>query len=192
MVAGVIIGSNEVCAGSTGNVYSVAPIANALEYVWTLPDGSVVPTNSNTITFDYNVSATSGLLTVEGKNDCGNGIPSVLPITVIAPPVLSSSLTDEVCSNTTFNYTPTSSSAVNYNWVRNFVPGISPATSLGSNAINEVLTNTTNSPVIVTYTYTLETLEGCTNTASQDVQVIGSAVVTPPEPNCNPVGASIW
>jgi hypothetical protein len=86
---GTITGTATVCAGTTGVSYSVAPVLNAVAYVWTLPPGA---SNSNgnmtsTITVDFASNATSGAITVNGNNLCGNGNPSpAFNVTVNALP----------------------------------------------------------------------------------------------------------
>jgi hypothetical protein len=73
--AGTIIGSPSVCIGSTGELYSVIPIANATGYVWTVPAGASIASgiNTNSITVDFGQLAVSGNITVMGTNSCGNG-----------------------------------------------------------------------------------------------------------------------
>ena len=73
--AGTITGQASVCAGTSGVIYSVAPIANATGYVWTVPAGATIMGGSNTssITVDFGAGASSGNVTVYGTNNCGNG-----------------------------------------------------------------------------------------------------------------------
>jgi hypothetical protein len=85
--AGSITGTSIVCAGATAIAYYVAPVTNAVAYVWTLPPGAAVPSgsnpNSNTITVNYGATSTSGNITVYGNNICGNGTVSPpFPVTV--------------------------------------------------------------------------------------------------------------
>lgn len=77
-----IIGSNSICKGST-QTYTVPSIANAISYVWTLPNGATGNSTSNSIAVNYGTSAISGNITVKGMNDCGDGVTSALPINVI-------------------------------------------------------------------------------------------------------------
>ena len=95
-----------------------------------------------------------------------------MAITILAPPVLSSSLTATVCSGTAINYTGQSlDSSTTFSWSRASVPGISNASaSSTTGVINETLVNTTNAPVDVYYDYTL-TLNGCSNTQRVTVRV---------------------
>ena len=87
--AGTITGTSAVCGGATGIAYSVAPVTNALTYVWTLPAGATIASGSgtNSITVDYAANASSGNITVYGNNLCGNGTTSpVFPVTVTPLP----------------------------------------------------------------------------------------------------------
>jgi hypothetical protein len=86
--------------------------------------------------------------------------------------MLNSGLTiSDICSKETVNYTATSAtSGTTFSWTRTAISGISEAASSGSDEIiNETLTNTTNSPIPVTYVFTL-IADGCPN--KQSVTVI--------------------
>ncbi|MFH1297456.1 MAG: T9SS type A sorting domain-containing protein [Bacteroidota bacterium] len=76
--AGTITGTASVCQGDMGVSYSVATIANATGYAWTLPTGATIATGSNTknITVNFSASATSGVINVHGTNACGSGANS--------------------------------------------------------------------------------------------------------------------
>lgn len=76
--AGSITGTGTVCAGAQGVAYSVAAVANAIAYVWTLPAGATIATgaNTNTITVNFGGTTPSGNITVYGNNACGNGTVS--------------------------------------------------------------------------------------------------------------------
>lgn len=102
-----------------------------------------------------------------------NGIASA-PVTFIPFPILTTTLVPGgVCSNTTFSYTATSPvSGATFAWTRPAVAGISNAaiTSSQTSNPNEVLINTTASPINVNYIYTI-TANGCSNTQSVSVTV---------------------
>jgi len=87
-VAGTISGAATVCAGATNVPYYVAPIPNALSYVWTLPPNASIATGSgtNSITVDFAPNATSGNIFVFGNNLCGNGLSSP-PFAVTVTPL---------------------------------------------------------------------------------------------------------
>jgi hypothetical protein len=85
--AGVIAGQGEVCQGARGVVYTVAPIANATEYLWTTPPGTTIVggAGTNLITVDFGMNAVSGVITVYGSNSCGNGAVSPDFIVTVNP-----------------------------------------------------------------------------------------------------------
>ena len=128
-----------------------------------------------TVTYVYSVSA----------NGCNNPATYNVSVVVNPLPVLTSSLLPaSICSGSTFNYTPTSTTVgVIYGWTRATVVGISNAASSGANDPNEVLVNTTASPLDVTYVYTL-TANGCSNIQNVTVRVnpkpFLSSSLTPP------------
>jgi len=76
--AETITGPSTVQQGQTEVNYSVLSIPNATDYVWTLPPGATMTSgnNTNTILVDFSTSALSGIMSVIGSNECGNGIPS--------------------------------------------------------------------------------------------------------------------
>jgi len=76
--AGAITGPQAVCQGANGVSYSVAPIANATTYTWTVPAGVTIVSGgtTNSIVVDFGMNAVTGNFTVYGSNSCGNGTPS--------------------------------------------------------------------------------------------------------------------
>ena len=176
----VISGDQTVCAGTSNNVYRATSVANAISYVWTLPNGSVRYTSSPAISIDFSPSATSGFLKVKGINSCGDStISDNFSITIIAPPTLTSSLTSTICSGTEFRYNPISAdNSTTFSWTRDERAGISNLSNFGSGSINETLVNTTSLPINVLYKYTILTSGGC-----QNIQYI--TVTVNPTPNLN-------
>ncbi|WP_074780397.1 HYR domain-containing protein [Draconibacterium orientale] len=105
---------------------------------------------------------------------CTNTQDVVVMVTP-APSLTSTLNPDGVCSESLFSYTPTSDvSETTFPWTRAAVAGISNPAASGTGDINEVLVNTTDNPVAVTYEYTL-TSNDCVNPATYPVVV----VVTP-------------
>lgn len=86
---GAITGPTAVCKGSTAVTYSVAPIANATSYVWTVPAGVTIVSggNTNSIIVDFTNLSVSGNITVHGNNTCGDGSTEMLSVTVNDVPV---------------------------------------------------------------------------------------------------------
>jgi len=94
--AGSVSGPAVTAQGHSGIAYSVAAIANATGYNWTLPSGAGIASgaNTNSITVDFSGSAVSGNITVNGTNTCGNGTTSPpLAVTVIPSTYSSGSVT---------------------------------------------------------------------------------------------------
>ena len=103
-----------------------------------------------------------------------NGIASDPTPFVDSIPSMTSSLTPPaVCTGTAFTYTPASSApGATFTWTRPAVTGISNAaiTTAQTANPNEVLINTTNNPITVTYAYVL-TGYGCNNDINVKVVV---------------------
>jgi len=75
---GLVSGSGSVCAGSIGVEYSVQPVMHASSYEWSLPAGATIVSGAGTatITVDFDLTASSGIIKVNGVNDCGTGLSS--------------------------------------------------------------------------------------------------------------------
>ncbi len=71
--AGLIAGNLSVCQNNQNETYTVPLIANSTSYIWTLLNGKVDTTNSNSITFNYDTASFSGNIKVKGANSCGFG-----------------------------------------------------------------------------------------------------------------------
>src|SRR5690606_21791787 len=101
----------------------------------------------------------------------GQVISDPARLTVNPLPSLTSAGSLTVNSGENFNYHPTSSvPGTSFTWTRAAVNGISNPAVSGSGSINESLENTSNSPKVVTYVYTL-TANGCTKTQNVLVTV---------------------
>ncbi len=92
--AGPISGATVLYPGQYGLVYNTSQIANATNYIWTIPPG-FVSTSSNTLTStEISLNGPNaggcGQIKVYGKNACGNGPES--SITVCVPGITTGSL----------------------------------------------------------------------------------------------------
>jgi gliding motility-associated-like protein len=174
-----------ICSGST---FSYIPQSSTLNssFAWTRavvagisntagggngnPNEVLVNTQSTpvNVTYVYTVSA----------NSCTNPTTYSVVVSVNPVPVFTSSLAPPaLCSGTTFSYVPTSSVAgASYTWTRAAVSGISNTSGSGVNNPNEILTNTTTSPVNVKYIFT-SFINGCANSINDTVVV--SVIPTP-------------
>jgi hypothetical protein len=141
--AGTITGTASVCAGANGVAYSVAPIQNAISYVWTLPPYATIASGMGTlsITVNYGTNATSGNIFVSGNNLCGNGTTSPpFAVSVNPLPAAAGNITGpaSVCQGATgVAYTvPAITGATGYTWT---VPA--GATIVGGTNTNSVTVN---------------------------------------------------
>ncbi|MBA2611732.1 MAG: T9SS type A sorting domain-containing protein [Bacteroidetes bacterium] len=109
-----------------------------------------------------------------------NGISSN-PVTFIPFPIMNSTLAPAgICSNNLFTYTPSSAViGASFTWTRPTVAGISNAaiTSAQSSNPNEILINTTATPINVIYNYTT-TANGCNGVQQVTVTVNPNPLVT--------------
>jgi gliding motility-associated-like protein len=103
---------------------------------------------------------------------CANPSPFSVVVTVYPTPVLTSTLTPPaMCSGSAFMYTPTSGTpGAIFNWTRDVVSGISNIAGNGAGGPNEILTNTSTAPVVVTYVYTVSA-NGCTSATTYSVEL---------------------
>jgi hypothetical protein len=145
------LGNTTVCQGQSSVTYTVSTITNATSYIWTLPSGATGTSATNSISVDFGISATSGNISVKGNNSCGDGVVSMLPITVNVTP------------NTPFitqSGNILHSDALNGNqWYNQ----------------NGILTGETNQDLTVTSNgdyYNIVTLNGCSSDTSNIVNVI--------------------
>ena len=96
---GVITGPTTVCAGLTGQVYSVVAVANATSYTWTVPAGAFIANGlgTNSITVNYDADAVSGDITVNDAGAClsSGGTPQSLAVSVTQKPDAAGPITGE-------------------------------------------------------------------------------------------------
>jgi hypothetical protein len=83
--AGAISGLHPVCQPTDSVLYTVQPIFNATSYIWSFPSGIIGTSDSNYIWVNYTDTALSGVITVKGHNEYGDGLASSLNITVYSP-----------------------------------------------------------------------------------------------------------
>jgi len=115
---GTITGQSSVCKNTSGVIYTVAPIAGATGYNWSVPAGVSIISggNTNTITVNFSVSAVSGNITVTGTNSCGVGSASSLAVTVNALPAPTVGGPVSMCQGTVGNVYTTEAGMTNYVW----------------------------------------------------------------------------
>lgn len=176
----VITGTKSICSGNTTPIsISFGPV-NTGPFDYRINGGAVVTNTNNPEIITVNPATTTTYTVTSLSNanctaDAADMSGSVT-ITVNPLPDLTSSLTETVCSNETFSYTPKFADATTYTWSRATVSGISNAGGTGTSIINEVLINTTSSPVDVVYE--IEMNNGCTATEYLTVTVVPVASFT--------------
>ncbi|MDP1746374.1 MAG: T9SS type A sorting domain-containing protein, partial [Bacteroidota bacterium] len=166
-----------ICTG-TAFTYTPTSLSSGAAFTWARAavtgisnlaatgSGNVNETLTNTTTSPISVT----YVYITTANGCTNAPGQNVVVTVGQVPVLSSSLTPSVCSGTTFTYTATSTTpGVSFSWIRATVSGIAEPGTSGTANVSEILTNTTASPVTVTYAY-ITNASGCAG-GSQNVVV---------------------
>ncbi len=182
--------SSTTCAGTTASFHVTA--SNVHAYNWevstdggstytliTAPGAGPVYSNYTTATlqvanattanngYQYRAVLTPGCGTVTASS-------SAAVLTVNPVPVLTGSTggVSTVCSGIV---TYTASSSVpgsTYAWTRATVPGITQPGTSGTGNVSETLTNTTTSPIAVTYNYVTTSPDNCSNTGENVIITI--------------------
>ena len=111
--------SNNICGGST-QTFSIAAVAGASSYNWTVPAGAVINTGQGTtsISVTFPVGYYSGQIGVSAVSSCGSSSPRLK--NVYLNPVISSPMTGtqyDLCAGGNFTYAiPVVAGATAYNW----------------------------------------------------------------------------
>ncbi len=82
--AGPVTGNNNICGTPSGVPYSIAAVAGATTYTWTVPTGAVIASGQGTtsITVNYTAGSLSGNITVAAGNGVCSSTPTTYAITV--------------------------------------------------------------------------------------------------------------
>jgi hypothetical protein len=172
-----IAGTDSLCVGQTGLVYSINKIKNADTYTWSVPSGATIVYGNNTpaITVDYNPVAVSGDVSVYATNVCGNGDTMIFPITVYPLPDPTLAGADTVCAGNSGSVYATESGKSNYTW------SVSPGNeiSAGGTATSPVATVTWNTPGDQWIRVNYSDVSGCSDTTDTQFSVF---VNSPPAP----------
>jgi large repetitive protein len=183
--AGNITGPGSTCAGSTGNIYSITPVANATGYQWTTPTGWTINSGQNTYSVTVTAGNTNGSLTVTPSNNCGNSNTSSLNVIATQLPVANAG-PDQVIgygSPTVLAGSATGGSG-NYSWHWEPV-----ALLINPNAQNPTTVNLTSS---VQFSLTVtDMVSGCTGNDQVLVTVAGGPLALTVSGDPNPVCAGL-
>ena len=80
---GTITGLISPCSGQAGVVYTIAPVANATSYKWTVPTGGSITTGQGTTSATITFGNNSGSVSVAASNGCGTSGAQTLAVTII-------------------------------------------------------------------------------------------------------------
>lgn len=131
---GTITGSATVCQTSS-QTYSVAPVAGATSYTWTMPSGW---TGSSTTASITATAGSSGNITVTANNSCGSSAAQTFSVTATPVPAQPAAISGgaTLCANAMETYTINPvSGASSYTWtLPSGWSGTSTTTSIAATA----------------------------------------------------------
>ena len=167
---GAISGTNSVCPGVTGQIYSVSSVSGASSYSWSIPNGwnlagSSVTTNSVTLTAGG--SGQNGSISVTASNGCGTSASSSLSVIVYSQPSVNLGSNKSICIGSGVSIGDVLTNGYTYSW--------SPSYSLNNSSSSTVVASPTST---TTYTLTETNSSGCSQTGSITVNVNSLPIVT--------------
>jgi uncharacterized protein (TIGR02145 family) len=157
----VIAGNNNLCTGSTGNVYTTLP--GMSNYSWTVSAGGTITAGGTTsdpsVTVTWN---TPGVETVSVNfndgNNCRASAPTVYLVTVHFLPIPAIAGTNILCAGTTGTVYSTQAGMTNYQWLVSAGGTISS----GGTAFDNTVTVTWNTPGAQSVSVNSQDAFGCT------------------------------
>ena len=164
---GTITGDDNICPG-TDQYYSVAAVSG-VSYFWSVPAGWTITSGQNSNSISTTTGSTGGTVSVTPSNNCGNGISSILEVTVNLLSVDAGS--DQTITNgsSTTLYGNANSGSGNYSWLW------SPIELLENPNIQNPNTLALGSSTIFTLTVT-DQATACYETDQMIVTVTGGAL----------------
>ncbi|PBI92602.1 hypothetical protein BSF41_10860 [Flavobacterium sp. ACN2] len=131
-----------ICAGSTNNTFSVAAVARAVSYTWSVTGtGWSVTAGGNTASATITIGTGAGTVSVTATNACGTSAAQTLNITPTTIPSQPGTITQpsSICAGSTnnaFSITPVSG-ATSYTWS---VTGTGWSVTAGANTASATIT----------------------------------------------------
>ncbi|GAB4093552.1 hypothetical protein GCM10028786_24790 [Flaviaesturariibacter terrae] len=116
---GTISGTATPCSGASGVAYSVAAVANASSYTWTLPAGATIATGDGGNSITVNFGSSGGSIAVSASNSCGSSSPRTLAISLnVAPTISGQPAVQSITygSNASFTVGASGTPAPTYQW----------------------------------------------------------------------------
>jgi gliding motility-associated-like protein len=188
---GTITGSTTLCSGVTGQIYSVADVATATSYSWTLPAGWIITAGDGSGSITVTAGNSGGTISVTASNSCGTSPARTLGVTVNPTPVVTDQTTS-INSGQTFTVTPAGTPAgTTYTWPAPvYTNGVSggAAQPTGVTSISGTLTIPSGSGTAV-YTVTPSTATCSGNSFTVTVTV--TSTCTPVSVTTHPAAASV-
>ena len=146
--ASSISGATSLCAGSTGNGYSVTSVAG-VSYTWSYSGaGATITGSGNAVSLSFSNVATSGILSVTPSNGCGNGPSSTIDITINHVPATPSAIVGNstvAAGTTNVAYSVTAVPDVNYAWTYS---GTGATLTPTANAVNITFASNATSGIL--------------------------------------------
>jgi gliding motility-associated-like protein len=155
---GAISGPEDICQGTTGITYSVAPVADASIYNWTVPTGFSIVSGQGTakiiVDLDPALDATIGDVTVTPENSCGiSSSTSTLEVEVHPLPQADAGSDQQLCGNSA-TLAAVDPTTINADWEGTWevVSGYADIASL--NDPSSSVTNISRGDVVLRWTVT--------------------------------------
>ncbi len=140
---GSINGANIVCQGQNGVTYNIPTITNATSYIWTLPNGVIGSSISNSIAVNYSKTVLSGNIVVKGINACSISDSAFIAITINPLPNAAGTITGlaALCqgqTSVTYKVSPIAN-ATSYIWTL-------PNGAIGTSTVDSIIVNYPSAP----------------------------------------------
>lgn len=188
---GSISGPDKVCPGDIAT-YSIAIVARAIRYNWSLPIGATILSgaNSNIITVQYSVGFAGGTIGVSGVNGCGisPARTRIVTLNLLSAPVSITGPTSGMCGMTGVTYSLASNviGAASYTW--NVPVGVS---IVGTNTGTSLLVDFNNT--YVGGNITVAAVNNCGKGVTRSITVIAApafpSIIGGPLAICTNVGS---
>ena len=96
---GSIAGNAAPCTNATGEMYTIAQVAGATSYNWTVPSGAAITAGQGTSGIIVDWASTSGNVSVTASNNCGISAAQTLAVPLSTVPLAAGSIsgTATVC-----------------------------------------------------------------------------------------------
>jgi len=160
VTVGPVSGNSPVCSGSV-QTFSLAPIAGATGYNWTVPAGSTITAGANTNAITVTMGSTSGNVCVTPVVPCGIVTPSCFSVTINTTTTVTPAATPSVvCAGSSSQLNV--AAGTSYTWT--------PSAGLScTNCANPVATPTASTVYSVTVNSS-----GCISTGTVAVNVVSN------------------